>query len=168
MKAPGSSPLRQRGFTLMELVVAMTVVAILAAIAIPNYTAYVERGKRAAARSVLMDASGFLERSFTTNGCYNRTTVANCQAQAGATLALPAALTRAPSEGRASYALTVSFAGSATGQAYTLTATPCGTAGTCPAGSEPFVDTQCGSFTLTQGGVRGITGSGTIAACWQR
>lgn len=158
----------QRGFTLMELVVVMAVVAILAAIAIPSYTAYIDRGKRAAARAALLDAAGFLERSFTTNGCYNRASVANCQAQAGAALTLPAQLTRAPNEGRASYIVTVSFADSATGQAYTLTATPCATAGTCPAGSDPFADAQCGSLTLTQAGTRAITGSGSVADCWQR
>ena len=154
------------GFTLMELLVVMTVVGILAAVAIPSYTAYIDRSKRAAARAALQDASGFLERSFTSNGCYNRTTVADCQAQTGATLALPAPLTRAPNEGRASYVVTVSYSGSATGQAYTLTATPCATAGTCPSGSDPFADSTCGSLTLTQAGTRGAGGS--VATCWQR
>lgn len=157
-----------RGFTLMELLVTITIVAILAAIAIPSYTAYIDRGKRGAARSALMAAASFLERNFTTNGCYNFATVANCQSQSGTAVTLPAALTRAPAEGRASYILTADFSASVTGQAYTLTATPCATAGTCPAGSDPFTDARCGALTLTQAGVRGRTGSEDLAVCWQR
>ena len=157
-----------RGFTLMELLVAVTIVAILAAIAIPSYTAYIERSKRGAARSGLMVAASFLERNFTTNGCYNYATVANCQSQSGTAVTLPAALARAPAEGRASYLIGVDFSASATGQAYTLTATPCATAGSCPAGSDPFTDARCGSLTLTQAGVRGRSGAEDLAVCWQR
>lgn len=159
---------RVRGFTLMELLVTITIVAILAAIAIPSYTAYIERGKRAAARSGLLEAAAFLERNYTTNGCYNFTTVAACQAQAGAAFTLPAAMTRAPADGRASYAIAVDFSGSTTGQAFTLTATPCATAGTCPAGSDAFTDSRCGALTLTQAGVRGRSGSESLSVCWQR
>ncbi|HXF46726.1 MAG TPA: type IV pilin protein [Burkholderiaceae bacterium] len=157
---------RARGFTLTELMIAVVVLSILAAIAIPNYTAYVNRSKRAAAKAVLLDVANQLERNFTTNGCYNKTTVAVCQSQAaGSNFALPTTL--APSEGRASYVITVAFGGAA-GQQYTLTATPCGTAGTCPAGSDNFTDAECGALTLTQAGARGITGTGTVANCWQR
>lgn len=167
MKAMPSPVSPQRGFTLMELVIVMTVVAVLATIAIPSYTAYLDRGKRAAAKSALLDASAFLERTHTTNGCYNFTTVAACQTQSGTAMTLPAPLRRAPNEGRASYALTVSFSGSTTGQAFTLTATPCGSA-SCAAGSDPFVDSTCGSFTLNQTGTRGVTGTGSAGDCWQR
>jgi type IV pilus assembly protein PilE len=156
------------GFSLLELMITIVIVAILASVAVPSYLDYVARGKRAAARAGLLEAASFLERSFTTNGCYNRTTVATCQSQTGATLALPAGLTRAPSDGRASHAITVDFSASATGQAYTLTATPCAAAGTCPAGSDAFTDARCGALTLTQAGVRGRTGSADLALCWQR
>jgi type IV pilus assembly protein PilE len=156
---------RARGFTLIELMVVVVVLGILAAVAVPNYTAYVTRSKRTGAKTVLLDAANALERNFTTNGCYNRTSVADCQAQSGAA---PAVAAVAPAEGRASYAVTVDFSASATGQAFTLTATPCGTAGTCPAGSDTFTDAECGNLTLTQTGARGITGTGTVANCWQR
>lgn len=167
MKTRFAAPGAARGFTLMELLVTITIVAILASIAIPSYTAYIDRGKRAAARSALMVAASVLERNYTTNGCYNYATVAACQAQSGTAFALPTAVTRAPAEGRASYALAVDFSASATGQAYTLTATPCANT-SCPAGSDSFKDGKCGALTLNQAGVRGRSGAEDLAVCWQR
>lgn len=159
-----------RGLTLMELLVALVVIGILAAIAIPNYAAYVTRSKRAAAKTALLEAAQFLERNYTASGCYDRASTADCVARSGAALALP--FDRAPSEGRASYALTVTFA---TPQQFELRATPCATAGTCPAGSDPFSDLECGEFTLTQTGARGVRIGGTPSAdtalinrCWER
>jgi type IV pilus assembly protein PilE len=166
MKSLMSSRRAARGFTLVELMIVVVLLAVLAGIAIPSYQAYVNRSKRAAAKAVLLDVANQLERNYTTNGCYNKTTVAVCQSQAaGSAFALGTAV--APAEGRASYQVTLAFGG-ATGQQFTLTATPCGTAGTCPGGSEAFVDAECGSLTLTQAGARGITGPGTVATCWQR
>lgn len=45
----------QKGFTLIELMIAVAIVAILAAIAFPNYSSYVVRAKRTAAQSQMMD-----------------------------------------------------------------------------------------------------------------
>lgn len=44
-----------RGFSLIEVIVAMAIVAILAAIALPSYRVYVERSNRAVARSALSE-----------------------------------------------------------------------------------------------------------------
>jgi len=46
-----------RGFTLMELVVTMTIIAILAAIAIPSYSQYITRSKMRVAQTALMEAA---------------------------------------------------------------------------------------------------------------
>jgi type IV pilus assembly protein PilE len=52
MKEAGSP---NRGFTLIELMIAVAVVAILAMIAYPSYTSQVMKGRRSAAEAVLLD-----------------------------------------------------------------------------------------------------------------
>jgi type IV pilus assembly protein PilE len=48
---------KQVGFSLVELMVAVAVIGILASIAFPNYMEYVKKGRRSAAQSHLMDVA---------------------------------------------------------------------------------------------------------------
>lgn len=59
-----------RGFTLIELMMAVAIVAMLASIALPGYTQYVVRSRRAAAQGDLVSASSAMERHFTVAGRY--------------------------------------------------------------------------------------------------
>lgn len=143
---------RQPGFTLIELMITVAIIGILAAIAYPNYTQYVQRSNRAEARSVLLEASQFMERSYTINNCYHRNDGA-C-ATAAVNLTLPAGLTQSPKTGTAKY--NIGFAAQAS-QNYTLSATPV-TGG-------PMASDVCGVLTLDNAGVRGQEG-GTVDECW--
>ena len=62
---------RDRGFTLVELIVAMVILATLAAIAIPSYSSYVLKSHRTEAKSALLDLASLEERYFSTANTYS-------------------------------------------------------------------------------------------------
>ena len=61
---------RSRGFTLIELMIAVAIVAILAAIAIPSYTEYVRRGRVTEAFAALSGMRVKMEQYFQDNRTY--------------------------------------------------------------------------------------------------
>jgi type IV pilus assembly protein PilE len=65
-----------RGFTLIELMIAVAIVAILAAVALPAYRDYILRGQLADARNLLSASAAQLEQFYQDNRNYGSTATA--------------------------------------------------------------------------------------------
>ena len=144
---------KQRGVTLIELVVVMVIIGILAAVAIPSYRSYVRRSQRSDAKDALLAIATQQEKHYLQCNRY-ATTIGNATA-------CPAQLQGAASSKNGWYTITQPMTGDATNFSVTITA---------DAGDNQFQDTACRSFTVTDRGVRTASDSGgadNTAECWR-
>ncbi|TMU28866.1 prepilin-type N-terminal cleavage/methylation domain-containing protein [Halomonas sp. ATBC28] len=65
----------QRGFTLIELMIVLVIIGIVASIAYPSYTRYVQKSVRTDAHAGLMQAASELERCYTRSYSYSYCTI---------------------------------------------------------------------------------------------
>lgn len=141
---------KQTGFTLIELMIVVVVIAILASIALPSYSNYVQKARRSDAKVSLSKAAALQERFFLKNNAY--TSNVNELGGSGGTLTSP--------EGW--YIITSSVTGCASGNdgsCFTLTATATG---------AQLEDTDCRRFTLNDVGRKQSYDDNSDASenCW--
>jgi type IV pilus assembly protein PilE len=136
--------MKKNGFTLVELMIAVLIVGILAAIAIPSYAAYVKRANRTDATRSLSVTSQALERCYSQNFTY-----------VGCAVVGPPT---ASSQGY--YTITVNVVAGPP-ESYNMSAVP--------ALAPQTTDTACVSFTLDSTGLQGATDStaaNNTKTCW--
>jgi type IV pilus assembly protein PilE len=139
----------RNGFTLIELMIAVAIISILAAIGYPSYQDNVRKSRRADCEGALVGFAGAMERYFTTNNTYLGA------GPSGANTGAPTIYsTQCPVDGgTATYNLTIQ---AATASTYTLQAAPV----------NAQTGDSCGTLTLNQANVKTASG-GSVAECWQ-
>ena len=138
------------GFTLIEAMITVAIIAILAAVAYPSYEEYVRRGQRAEARTTMLEAAQYMQRFYAANDRYDT------QRDGRTAVALPSSLATSPSSGTKRYDISLRAVDSTS---YTLQAVPAGS----------MVGDRCGTYTLTSTSARGVTSgaTATVAECWK-
>lgn len=129
---------RSRGWTLIEMMIVMAILAALLALAYPAYSEQMRKARRADGKQMLLDAAQRQQQYYTTKG-----TFASSHTQLN--------LSSSSSEGY----YTLDVTGNAT--TYTLTAVPAG---------AQTSDTKCGSLTINHLGTKSNTGSLPASKCW--
>ena len=161
---------KSSGFSLVELMIVVVIVAILASIAIPAYNSQIRQSRRTDAKTALLDLAGREERFFSSNNGYTNSQASLGYAPATSTATFPPTSPGVPvggSSGATYYAVTMTLVPAAptatppTPAGYSITATPTGT---------QAADTQCASFTLTSTGAQTATSPTDATAsvdCWK-
>ncbi|WP_404340660.1 type IV pilin protein [Pseudoalteromonas mariniglutinosa] len=134
---------KQKGFTLIELMIAVAILGIIASIALPSYFEHVKRTARAEAITALLDAANKQEQYFVDNREYT-TTLSDLGVVS-------------PTE-NGFYSLAIDVDNAA--GTFEITATP--------AAGPVLKDDECKTLSINDIGLRTSTGSADSGKCWGR
>ncbi len=134
-----------RGFSLIELIIVVAILAIIVGIAVPSYSKYMTQTRRADATTTLMEVASEQFRYYSENNEYT---------DSMADLGYGAADTAPSKEGLYTISLE-----SATANSFVITATPV-------TGAAQENDTECTTLTLSSSNQKDATGTIAAADCW--
>jgi type IV pilus assembly protein PilE len=150
------------GFSMIELMIVVAIIAILASIAVSSYSNYVVKSNRSAGTACMSQYASYMERYYTTNLRYDAAPASSGTAAPVAnpvlgTTPAPALVLDCATTAQTgnNYQYTVSAPTTAT---YTIQA--------APINAQLTRDKLCGTLTLNQVGTRTSSGTGTLAQCW--
>lgn len=127
--------IRNNGFSLIELMIAVVIVGILAAIAMPSYRNHTIKASRTAAQTQLLELASLQEKIYLNSNAYTSSVTAAYTGNSSGWLGKTSGLTT-----DSKYTLTAV----SPGQTYTITASP--VAGTTQEGD--------GNLTISENGLR--------------
>lgn len=136
---------RPRGFTLVELMIVVAIIAILAAVAYPSYQSQVLKGNRTEGKTAVLKTAQVLERYYTTNNSYSIDFNA---------IGMPAFSGDTDTASKYDLQIVPGAAGIAT--SFLVVATP------------RFADAQCGNLTYNQAQQKGMQSNtdSVVSNCW--
>lgn len=161
IRSRSSGARTMHGFTLIELMITVAIIGILASIAVPSYSSYIARARRADARAQLMQVTQLMQRFYTANDRFDKDRSALVTDAASAFLA---SVNRSPADGTKIYDLVFGTFPS-DGQSFTASMVPVATGA--------MANDECGSFTIASTGVRGVNVNGSPGSttlrdkCWK-
>lgn len=141
-------PNHSRGFTLIELMITVAIVALLASVALPSYNSQIVRTRRAAATGCLAELAQFMERVYAAGIRYDQVN--------GSATTLPATACRSDLQASYSFGFVTGQLGTRTFQIEAV-----------PQGNQATRDAACGSLRIDQANVKSVTGTQTVAQCWR-
>ena len=143
---------QQHGFSLLELMIVVAIVAIISAFAFPSYMQYVVNTKRAVATSALLQISDRQQQFFMDNKRF-AADLTDLGFAADPYVIADNGRDVAAGDAEAVYSISI---GNVAATTYTVTA--------APLHGQATRDTDCASLTLDQSGARGNSAGGY--KCW--
>ncbi|HEY2346455.1 MAG TPA: type IV pilin protein [Xanthomonadaceae bacterium] len=142
----------QRGFTLIELMIVVAIIAVLTIVAIASYDWAVTKTRRKQAAACAETGAQWMERFYTANLRYDQDS-----AGVAVTTTFPPTNSLCPSGSQISTYYTVAIAAK-TATTYSITATP--------KGIQLKRDTACKVLAIDQKGAKTDSGTSAPASCW--